>query len=214
MARDYASAPAGSLGAPAVQPVFYPEELRFLRRRAALVAQCFPVRWIVELGTGCGLSTQALAEGLCEYREAGTAAVLTVDDYRQGELFGWDAPVAIRRIQQAGLARWVDFRRADTHGECWEDWDEAIHSLFIDAGHDYPSASADFGAWLPKVAPGGMVLCHDVMVEPELLLCDDAAHSLQDDGHLGSTTAFGEALRASSPSMMGRCMTVGWFVVT
>jgi predicted O-methyltransferase YrrM len=195
------------------QPVFYPEELRFLRQRAALAAQCFPLRWIVELGTGCGLSTQALAEGLCEHKPAGSAKVLTIDDYRQAELFQWSAPVAVERIRQAGLDPWVEFRQADTHGDCWEAWTDPVHLIFIDAGHDYASAKADFDVWLPKLVTGGMVLCHDVMVEPDVLLRDGALEGLQDDGYLGSTIAFGQALKATAPSMMGRCMTIGWFVV-
>jgi len=213
MSHDDATARCEPTEAHALQPVFYPEELRFLRQRAALAAQCFPLRWIVELGTGCGLSTQAMAEGLCEHKSAGEAHVLTIDDYRQAELFRWSAPVAVQRIGQAGLAPWVEFRQADTHGECWHAWRDPVHLLFVDAGHDYESASADFRTWLPKVPPGGMVLCHDVMVEPGVLLKDGVLESLEDDGYLGSTIAFGEALKATSPQMLGRCMTIGWFVV-
>lgn len=39
--------------------------------------------------------------------------------------------------------------------------DESLDFVFLDAGHDYQSISADIDAWLPKVIPGGTLAGHD-----------------------------------------------------
>ena len=40
-------------------------------------------------------------------------------------------------------------------------WDKAIGLLELDAGHEYEDVLADVKAWLPHVAPGGLLMMHD-----------------------------------------------------
>jgi archaellum component FlaC len=42
--------------------------------------------------------------------------------------------------------------------------DASIELLHIDGTHTYRGVKSDFASWLPKVAPGGLVLFHDVMM--------------------------------------------------
>jgi hypothetical protein len=38
--------------------------------------------------------------------------------------------------------------------------------LFIDGGHAFDVAVADYRSWSPHVAPGGLVVFHDVFEDP------------------------------------------------
>ena len=39
--------------------------------------------------------------------------------------------------------------------------DRSVHFVFLDANHTEEHATADINAWLPKIAPGGMLAGHD-----------------------------------------------------
>ncbi len=45
-------------------------------------------------------------------------------------------------------------------------FDQALDLLFIDGGHGEEVAWADYYAWVPKIVVGGMLLIHDVFVNP------------------------------------------------
>jgi len=43
---------------------------------------------------------------------------------------------------------------------------QPLHLLFIDGGHGHDVAWADYLAWSPNVAPGGLLMIHDVFPNP------------------------------------------------
>jgi len=45
-------------------------------------------------------------------------------------------------------------------------WATPLSLLFIDGGHGEEPARADFEGWTPKVAPGGLLVIHDVFPDP------------------------------------------------
>ncbi len=45
-------------------------------------------------------------------------------------------------------------------------WATPLSFLFIDGGHGEAPARADFDGWTPKVAPGGLLVIHDVFPDP------------------------------------------------
>jgi predicted O-methyltransferase YrrM len=45
-------------------------------------------------------------------------------------------------------------------------WGSPLGLLFVDGGHAYDVAMADYEAWAPHVAPGGLLAIHDVFPDP------------------------------------------------
>jgi hypothetical protein len=46
------------------------------------------------------------------------------------------------------------------------DWAAPLSLVFIDGGHGRDVAWADYRGWAPRVAPGGMLVLHDVFPDP------------------------------------------------
>ncbi|MBL7496729.1 class I SAM-dependent methyltransferase [Frankia sp. CNm7] len=134
---------------------------------------------ILEVGTYCGKSTIYLAAAA---RAAG-ARVVTVDHHRGSEenQAGWEyhdptvvdprtgrmdtLPFLRRNLEGAGVEDVVTVvvgRTEDVGG--W--WTTPVALLFIDGGHAEEQAQADYEAWGRHVAPGGLLLIHDVFPDP------------------------------------------------
>jgi predicted O-methyltransferase YrrM len=134
---------------------------------------------LLEIGTYCAqsaiyLGAAARAEG---------AVVFTVDHHRGSEenQAGWPhhdrevvdgrtgrmdtLPWARRALEDAGLEDLVVMvvGRSTTVAAHWTC---PLGLLFIDGGHGREVAWADYRAWTPKVAPGGLLAVHDVFPDP------------------------------------------------
>jgi hypothetical protein len=134
---------------------------------------------LLEIGTYCGKS--ALYLGFAA-REAGTV-LFSVDHHRGSEenQAGWEhhdpslvdaesgrmdtLPIARRAVERAGLEESVVLvvGPSTVVAGCWA---APLSLLFIDGGHGAEIAWADYRAWAPKVAPGGLLAIHDVFPDP------------------------------------------------
>lgn len=136
---------------------------------------------LLEVGTYCGRSTILLAEAA---REAGTVAV-TVDHHRGSEEQqpGWEyhdpslvdpdpevarmdtLPVFRRTLYKAGLEDHV-IAVVGRSPQVAAVWGRPLGLVFIDGGHTDEHARADYEAWTPHLAPGGLLVIHDVFPDP------------------------------------------------
>ncbi|MEU9792741.1 class I SAM-dependent methyltransferase [Streptomyces sparsogenes] len=134
---------------------------------------------LLEVGTYCGRSTILLAAAA---RAAGTVAV-TVDHHRGSEEQqpGWEyhdpevvdpevgrmdtLPTFRRTLHAAGLEDHVIAvvgRSPQVAGV----WGRQVGLVFIDGGHTDEHATADYEGWAPHLAPGGLLVIHDVFPDP------------------------------------------------
>jgi MMP 1-O-methyltransferase len=156
---------------------FMPEDEALGLYRAALAGT--RVGPLLEVGTYCGRSTLLLAEAA---RRHGTV-VVTVDHHRgseehqPGEGFHDPAltdpetgrvdtlPAFRRTIAAAGLEDHVVAVVA-TSATAAGVWGGEVGMVFIDGGHSEQAARQDLAGWAPHVAPGGLLVIHDVFEDP------------------------------------------------
>jgi predicted O-methyltransferase YrrM len=138
-----------------------------------------PIGPVVEIGSYCGKSSVYIGSGV----KAAGGTLICVDHHRgneeqqPGELYHdpdlfdprsgrMDSLLELRRtIHDAGLeevailavAASVHFARL---------WSTPLGMVFIDGGHSHAAAHADYEAWSPKVAPGGILAIHDLFPDP------------------------------------------------
>ncbi|MFF9363263.1 class I SAM-dependent methyltransferase [Streptomyces griseoluteus] len=135
---------------------------------------------LLEVGTYCGRSTVLLADAA---REAGVTA-LTVDHHRGSEEQqpGWDYHDPETVDAEVGLMDTLPTFRRTLHRAGLEDqvialvgrspqvakvWNSPVALVFVDGGHTDEHANADYEGWAPHLAPGGLLVIHDVFPEPE-----------------------------------------------
>jgi MMP 1-O-methyltransferase len=158
-------------------PGFMPADEGLALYRAGLVGAA--VGPLVEIGTYCGKSTIYLAAAA---REAGTI-VVTVDHHRGSEEHqpGWvyhdpelvdphtgqidTLPVMRRTLHAAGVEDTV-VAVVGRSAAVAALWSTAVGLVFIDGGHTEVAAQADYRGWAPHLAPGGVLVIHDVFPDP------------------------------------------------
>lgn len=134
------------------------------------------VRWmrpkrIAELGVHWGTSFFTFAQAIKDGRMAKHCELIGVDTFEGEEHAGKYGPEVFETVNKIiknsyprlsiTLHRCY-FRDALEHVE-----DASIDLLHIDGLHTYEAVKDDFETWLPKVAPEGIVLFHDVEPDKE-----------------------------------------------
>ena len=146
---------------------------------AALTAARSSLGPLLEVGTYCGKSAVYLGAAA----RAGGTVVFTVDHHRGSEenQAGWEhhdqevvdprtgrmdtLPFFRRTIEDAGLED-VVIGVVGSSPVVAAHWRTPLAFLFIDGGHGEEPAWADYRAWTPHVAPGGLFAIHDVFPDP------------------------------------------------
>ncbi|MFG3256228.1 class I SAM-dependent methyltransferase [Streptomyces sp. NPDC048172] len=134
---------------------------------------------LLEVGTYCGRSTLLLADAA---RAAGVTA-LTVDHHRGSEEQqpGWEyhdpqvvdpevgrmdtLPTFRRTLHAAGLEEHV-VALVGRSPQVAAVWGGPLGLVFIDGGHTDEHATGDYEGWVPHLAPGGLLVIHDVFPDP------------------------------------------------
>jgi predicted O-methyltransferase YrrM len=134
---------------------------------------------LLEVGTYCGKSAVYLGAAA----RARHTVLFTVDHHRGSEenQAGWEhhdprlvdprtgrmdtLPWFRRTIEGAGLEDVVVAVIADSPTLA-RHWGTPLGLCFVDGGHAYEVALADYRAWSPHVAAGGLLVFHDVFEDP------------------------------------------------
>jgi predicted O-methyltransferase YrrM len=134
---------------------------------------------LLEIGTYCGKSAIYLGAAARE----GSSIVYTVDHHRGSDenQAGWEhhderlvdprtgrmdtLPWFRRTIEDAGLED-VVIAVIGPSPTVAEHWATPLGLVFVDGGHAYEVALADYVGWSRHLAPGGLLVFHDVFEEP------------------------------------------------
>jgi hypothetical protein len=116
---------------------------------------------IVEIGSFKGRSTSCLAYGI-----KGTQKHVFAIDTFQGNQKDFKVAesyydIFLDNLTRNGLSHYVTPLRG-VSSEIGKTWNQPIHLLFIDGGHEYEDVLEDFQTFYPYVVPGGLVAFHDV----------------------------------------------------
>jgi predicted O-methyltransferase YrrM len=153
-----------------------PEEGRKLHEIACAASRLGPC---LEIGSYCGKSALYLGAGC----RTGGAVLFSVDHHRgseeqqPGQAYcdpdlvdagsgGIDTfPFFRRTLEKAGLDDIVVpiVSRSETVARGWA---TPLGLVFIDGGHTFEAAVADYQAWSGHILPGGYLLIHDIFFDP------------------------------------------------
>jgi predicted O-methyltransferase YrrM len=165
---------AAAEAAPGFMPADEGLALHEAAERAAKVGD------LLEIGTYCGKSTIYLAAAAA----SADRMVITVDHHRGSEEQqpGWEYHDPELVDPGVGLMDTLPTMRRTLHAAGVEDrviaivgrspavarlWNTPVGLVFIDGGHTDEHARADYEGWARHVAPGGLLVIHDVFPDPE-----------------------------------------------
>lgn len=121
-------------------------------------------RRILEVGSSAGGTSAGWARALAEAGQGTPPHLVCVDNdsYNEGVYPG----ITGQNIEQVGLKlRRVTFHNGDSGvllGQLQDRYRQYFDIYLVDANHSYDAALADLENGLPMVAPGGLIVVHDV----------------------------------------------------
>jgi len=134
---------------------------------------------LLEIGSYCGKSAVYLGAAA----QTGDTVLFSVDHHRGSEenRAGWEHhdtdlvdpdtgrmdtfPFFRRTIERAGLEDAVIAVVGDSPTVAAH-WRTPLGLVFVDGGHAFDVALADYESWSPHLAPGGVLVFHDVFEDP------------------------------------------------
>jgi len=129
-----------------------------------LMAECQP-RIFVELGTHTGNSYFSFCQAV---REKGlNTRCYAVDTWQGDEQAGFYGGDVFERVNQHNESQYKSFStlyRMTFDEAVVRFQDRSVDLLHIDGLHTYEAVRHDFETWFPKLAPGALVLFHDIKV--------------------------------------------------
>ena len=123
---------------------------------------------VLEVGTHIGSSTLAIALACRRKSNEGTVPSITTVDIRDVNhkenkpwaYFGSDASPK-EKLKQLALDDLVEFRVGDGH-QVLSETSERFNFIFLDGSHQAPIVYREISAAIRSLAPGGVVVMHDV----------------------------------------------------
>jgi hypothetical protein len=120
---------------------------------------------IVELGTHSGNSYNAFCQAV---EMTGLSTRCFAVDTWEGDVHAgaYDSSIydKLATYQKSTYAKFSSLLRMTFDDALSRFDDRSIDLLHIDGLHTYEAVKHDFDTWLPKVAPGGVILLHDIAV--------------------------------------------------
>jgi predicted O-methyltransferase YrrM len=136
-----------------------PETQTSLAERDCLARHAAGRRRLVEIGVWHGVTTARLRAAM-----APDGILYAVDPFPPGRLgFSLQRRIAHRvagRIRN-GTVEWVELTGEEAGRRHAAEHRGLVDFVFIDGDHSYQSVQADWEAWSPLVAPGGIIALHD-----------------------------------------------------
>ncbi|MEA2486672.1 MAG: 1-O-methyltransferase [Actinomycetota bacterium] len=134
---------------------------------------------LLEIGTFCGKSAIYLGAAA---RVARTV-LFTIDHHRGSEEHQPGEGYHDERLEdeKGRIDTLPEFRRTIDGAGLWDvviavvgesasvaqRWATPLAMVFVDGGHSHEAAHSDFTSWAPHIAPGGLLVIHDVFPDPD-----------------------------------------------
>ena len=120
---------------------------------------------IVELGSHLGGSFFSFCQGIKDSNlQTKCYAIDTWEDDNHRNFTGEEAHWVIDQVTKSYYPHQGTLIKSTSKAAVYQFEDESIDLLHIDGLHTYEAALNDYETWLPKLAPHGIVLFHDIAV--------------------------------------------------